>query len=53
MANTQSENEALDDGKHEEGMITQTESKNFQRETQQALQAIQATLVRLTIGNNL
>ncbi|KAG6789518.1 hypothetical protein POTOM_005620 [Populus tomentosa] len=53
MANTWSENEALYDSKHEEGMITQTEFRNFQRETKQALQAIQATLARLTIGNNL
>jgi hypothetical protein len=53
MANTRSENENLDDAKHEEGMITQTEFRNFQRETQQALQAIQATLARLTTGNNL
>jgi hypothetical protein len=53
MANTRSENEALDDDKHEEGMITQTKFRNFQRETQQALQAIQATLARLTTGNNL
>ncbi|XP_073260712.1 uncharacterized protein [Populus alba] len=34
-------------------MITQTKFRNFQRETQQALQAIQATLARLTTGNNL
>ncbi|KAG6738699.1 hypothetical protein POTOM_058321 [Populus tomentosa] len=53
MANTRSENENFDDGKHEESMITQTEFRNFQRETQQALQAIQATLSRLTTGNNL
>ncbi|KAG6741161.1 hypothetical protein POTOM_056650 [Populus tomentosa] len=53
MANTRSENENFDDGKHEESMITQTEFRNFQRETQQALQAIQATLARLTTGNNL
>jgi len=53
MANTRSENEAVDDGKHEEDMITQTEFRNFQRETQQALQAIHATLARLTTGNNL
>jgi hypothetical protein len=53
MANTRNENEALDDGKHEEGMITQAEFRIFQRETHQALQAIQTTLARLTIGNNL
>jgi hypothetical protein len=38
MANTRSENEALDDDKCEEGMITQAEFRNFQHETQQALQ---------------
>nr|XP_034929565.1 uncharacterized protein LOC118060451 [Populus alba] len=53
MADTRSENENLDDDKHEKGMITQTEFRNFQRETQQALQAIQATFARLTTGNNL
>jgi hypothetical protein len=53
MANTQNKNKALDDSKQEEGMITQAEFRVFQRETQQALQAIQTTLVRLTIRNNL
>ncbi|KAG6738242.1 hypothetical protein POTOM_057851 [Populus tomentosa] len=53
MTNTQNKNEALDDGKHEEGMITQAEFMIFQRETQQALQAIQTTLDRLVTGNNL
>jgi hypothetical protein len=53
MANTRNENEVLDDGKHEEGMITQAEFRIFQPETQQALQAIPTTLARLTTGNNL
>ncbi|KAG6737274.1 hypothetical protein POTOM_058788 [Populus tomentosa] len=34
-------------------MITQAEFRIFLRETQQALQAIQTTLARLAIGNNL
>ncbi|KAG6757810.1 hypothetical protein POTOM_038136 [Populus tomentosa] len=53
MANTRIENEALDNGKQKEGMITQAEFRVFQQETQQALQAIQTTLARLTTGNNL
>ncbi|KAG6764347.1 hypothetical protein POTOM_031813 [Populus tomentosa] len=53
MANTRIKNEALDDGNKKEGMITQVEFRVFQRETQQALQAIQTTLARLTTGNNL
>jgi hypothetical protein len=48
MTNTRNKNKALDDGKHEEGMITEAEFRIFQRETQQALQAIQTTLARLT-----
>ena len=53
MANTRNENEALYDSKQEEGMITQAEFRVFQRETQQALQAIQTTLARMTTRNNL
>ena len=53
MANTRIENEGIDDGKQKEGMITQAEFRVFQQETQQALQAIQMTLARLTTRNNL
>jgi ribosome-binding protein aMBF1 (putative translation factor) len=52
MANTLNEREALDGGIHEDDVITQAEFRTFQRETQQTLQAIQATLARLTTGNN-
>jgi len=52
MANTLNEWEALDDGIREDSVITQAEFRTFQRETQQTLQAIQATLARLTTGNN-
>ncbi|KAG6747366.1 hypothetical protein POTOM_049769 [Populus tomentosa] len=43
----------MDGGNHENNEITQAEFRAFQHETQQALQAIQATLARLTTGNNL
>lgn len=36
----------------EDDTITQAEFRTFQQETQQALQAIQATLARLATGNN-
>ena len=51
MANPLNEQEAIDGRIREDNMITQTEFRAFQRETQQALQAIQATLARLDIGN--
>jgi hypothetical protein len=52
MANTLNEREALDGGIREDNVITQTELRTFQSETQQTLQAIQTTLARLMTGNN-
>ncbi|KAF9660895.1 hypothetical protein SADUNF_Sadunf19G0011300 [Salix dunnii] len=42
----------MNDRNREDDVITQAEFRAFQRETQQALQAIQATLARLATGNN-
>jgi hypothetical protein len=52
MSNTLNEREALDGEIPENNVITQAEFRTFQHETQQTLQAIQATLARLTTGNN-
>jgi len=52
MSNTLNEREALDGEIRENNVITQAKSRAFQYETQQTLQAIQATLARLTTGNN-
>ena len=53
MSNLLNEREAMDGGSRENNEITQAEFRAFQHETQQALQAIQATLARLTTGDNL
>uniref|UniRef100_A0A6N2MPZ8 Retrotransposon gag domain-containing protein n=1 Tax=Salix viminalis TaxID=40686 RepID=A0A6N2MPZ8_SALVM len=52
MANLPNKQGVMNDRNHEDKVITQAEFRAFQRETQQALQAIQATLARLTTGNN-
>ncbi|KAB5561275.1 hypothetical protein DKX38_006232 [Salix brachista] len=52
MANPLNGQEDIDDRIREDNMITQTEFRAFQRETQQTLQAIQAALARLATGNN-
>ena len=52
MSNTLNEREALDGEIRENNVITQAEFRAFQHETQQTLQAIHATLARLTTGNN-
>uniref|UniRef100_A0A6N2LY08 CCHC-type domain-containing protein n=1 Tax=Salix viminalis TaxID=40686 RepID=A0A6N2LY08_SALVM len=52
MANPPNGQGAMNEGNQGDDVITQVEFRAFQRETQQALQAIQATLARLTTGNN-
>ncbi|KAG6776110.1 hypothetical protein POTOM_019614 [Populus tomentosa] len=52
MSNLLNEREALDGENREKNEITQAEFRAFQHETQQTLQAIQATLAGLTTGNN-
>ncbi|KAF9678596.1 hypothetical protein SADUNF_Sadunf07G0051000 [Salix dunnii] len=52
MANPREEPEALNGRVQENNVITQAEFRTFQHETQQALQAIQATLARLNTGVN-
>ncbi|KAG6742571.1 hypothetical protein POTOM_053443 [Populus tomentosa] len=52
MSNALNERETLNGEKQENNIITQAEFRTFQQETQQTLQAIQATLARLTTGNN-
>ncbi|KAF9660901.1 hypothetical protein SADUNF_Sadunf19G0011900 [Salix dunnii] len=52
MANPREEPEALNGRVQENNIITQVEFRTFQHETQQALQAIQATLARLNTGVN-
>ncbi|KAG6737261.1 hypothetical protein POTOM_058775 [Populus tomentosa] len=52
MSNALNERETLNGEKQENNIITPAEFRTFQQETQQTLQAIQATLARLTTGNN-
>uniref|UniRef100_A0A6N2M7L2 Uncharacterized protein n=1 Tax=Salix viminalis TaxID=40686 RepID=A0A6N2M7L2_SALVM len=52
MANPREEPEAINGRVQENNVISQAEFRTFQHETQQALQAIQATLARLNTGVN-
>ncbi|KAF9678695.1 hypothetical protein SADUNF_Sadunf07G0061800 [Salix dunnii] len=52
MASLLNEQGAMGNIIHEDNVSTQDEFRSFQRETQQALQTMHATLARLTIRNN-
>ena len=52
MANARNENEILSGSEREDNLVSGTEFRNFQHETQQALREIQAALARLTTTNH-